>query len=239
MSEPVSIDEFLEMEKAGGPDASPTPSDNALKLLVIVSSGPEEQNAAEWMADEVTEVLKSQQVEVAKYALPKLKIHPCVGCYGGGGRQCMHPCDRNDIESDIYRPDDQMVLLYDQLIASDMLLFAADVRCGGLNHYAQKFLERLNPFVNQARVGKPLIAKKAAAVVVAGDGGSVLAGHAMAALTTVGFGFPRAGAKSWHVPHAAGAEATKTAYEKSRDIHTGLEQLAHDLVDYARALKGE
>lgn len=234
MSGPISVDEFL------GKAASVTPSAGAPRLLVVVSSTPEESLASEWMADEVVENMQGRgEVEVARYCLPKLRIHPCVGCYGGGGRVCMHLCDRNDIESDIYRPDDSMVTLYDQMIAADMLLLATDVRWSGLNHYTQRFFERLDPFANQASIGKPVLKKKVAGVVIVGDGAVEGAGRAMTTLNAIGYAFPRHGYAAWHVPRITKAEQVKAAFQKSTAVHEDLRLLAEDLMDYAKTLRGE
>lgn len=227
---PISIDEF---EKARAD------SEN-VKALVVVSSLPEENNASEWMADELTEELKAKGgVDVARYALPKLRVHACVGCYAGGGRVCMDPCDRNDIESDIYRADDGMLGLYDQIRQCDIFVLATDVRWAGLNHLTQRFLERLNPFVNMAAVGKPMLKKKTAGVVIAGDGSQALAGKVMATLNAVGFSFPRFAYAAWHIPRMASAETTQAAYQKSKEVHEDLRLLAEDLMDYAKLLRGE
>lgn len=231
--DPISVEEFI--SKAG-----PTPSDNALKLLVVGSALPEEKLVSDWMADEAVEAMKEKaEVEVARYSLPKLRIHPCVGCYGGGGRTCMHLCDRNDIESDIYRPDDQMGTLYEQMIAADILLIATDVRWSGLNHYTQRFLERLDPFVNQAAVGKPVLRKKVAGVIIVGDGGVQLAGSLMSTLNAVGYAFPRYAFTAWHIPRGTSAEQVRSAYEKSKAVHDDLQLMAEDLMDYAKTLRGE
>lgn len=243
MPGPISVDEFLKEESGEEQPvkkASPTPSDGAPKALVITGSTPEENNVSEWMADEAVEAMKHHgEVEIARYALPKLRIHPCVGCYGGGGRMCMHPCDRNDIESDIYRPDDQMSTLYDQMLAADMLLLATDVRWSGLNHFVQRFTERLNPFVNQAAAGKPVLKKKVAGLIVVGDGSVAAAGLLMSTLNAVGYAFPRYAYAAWHIPRGVSAEQTKSAYEKSRAVHEDLRLLAEDLMDYSKSLRGE
>lgn len=231
MVKPIPVDDYM---------ASPTPSDNALKLLVVVSSKPDDGNVSEWMADEVVaEVKGSFSVEVARYALPSVRVHACVGCYGGGGRVCMYPCDRNDIESDIYRPDDQMGTLYEQMLAADALLVATDVRWSGLNHYTQRFFERLDPFVNQAAAGKPILRKKVAGLVIAGDGGVALAGSMMSTLNAVGYAFPRYAYAAWHIPRGASAAQVKSAYDKSKAVHEDLRLLAHDLMGYAKSLRGE
>lgn len=233
---PISVDEYLGEVVKG----EPTPEENAPRLLVIVGSSPDEQNASEWMADEAVGIMKKEyRVEVARYALPKLRVHACVNCYGGGGRVCMHPCDRNDIESDIYRADDQMLTVYDQMLSADALLVATDVRWGGFNHYVQRFLERLNPFVNQAAAGKPVLKKKVAGVIVAGDGAVSLAGTAMAALNAVGYAFPRYGYVAWHIPRTAPGEQVKVAFERSKAVHEDLRLLAGDLMDTAKRFRGE
>ena len=219
---------------------TPTPSEQAFKLLVVVSSKPEENNVSEWMVDEAVQHIKTRHaVEVARYALPKLRVHACIGCYGGGGRVCMYPCDRNDIESDIYRPDDQMAELYEQMLAADALLVATDVRWSGLNHLTQRFLERLDPFVNQAAAGKPLLKKKVAGLIIAGDGGVAVAGQMMSTLNAVGYAFPRYAYAAWHIPRGATSAQVKGAYEKSSAVHEDLRLLADDIMDYARCIKGE
>jgi multimeric flavodoxin WrbA len=232
MSDPITVDEFLAK-------ADPPSSEQPIRLLVVLGSSPDEQNVSEWMADEAIAACKAHSVEVAKYHLPKLRVHPCVNCYGGGGRVCMHPCDRNDIESDIYRPDDQMQTIYDQMIAADMLLVATDVRWSGINHYTQRFFERLNPFVNQAAAGKPLLKKKVAGVIVVGDGAVAVAGIAMSVLNAVGYSLSQYGYAAWHVPRSVSADQAKAAYERSKAVHDDVRLLSEGMLDYTTRLRGE
>lgn len=229
MGSPIPVEEFL--KSSNGQPA---------KLLLLVSSTPDENNVSEWMADEFAEIVKKKdQVEVARYALPKLRISPCVGCYAGGGRTCMDPCDRNSIESDIYAPNDQMMVLYDQMREADMMVIATDIRWGGLNHVTQRFLERLNPFVNMAAVGKPMLKKKVGGVLTAGVGAEGLAANLLLALNSVGFALPKTAFTSWHVPRTATPDLAKSAYEKSKQVHDSLELMATSLVDYSKLLRGE
>jgi hypothetical protein len=152
---------------------------------------------------------------------------------------CLDPCDRNDIESDIYRADDGMLSLYDQIRSSDIMVLATDVRWSGLNHYTQRFLERLNPFVNLAAAGKPALTKKVAGVVVAGDGALALTGPLMSTLSAVGFSFPRYAYAAWHTPRSVSNETAKAAYLKANAVHEDLSLLGQDLVTFAKLLKGE
>lgn len=231
MTTPISVEDFINK-------ASPSPSDQAIKAMVITSARSDEPNASSWMAEEATQLLRDAHVEVATYSLTGTRIHPCVGCYGGGGRVCMHPCDRNDIESDIFQPNDGMGVLYEQLIATDILILATDVRWGGLNHYTQRFIERLNPFVNQAAAGKPLIKDKLAGLLIVGDGALSVTGQLMMALNAVGFIFPRYGYSAWHVPRSASADATKAAFEKSTSVHHNTQLLVADCVSAVKGMRG-
>ena len=231
MTAPISVDEYLGK-------ASPTPSDNAVKAMVVMADDQPE-NASNIMAQEAISLLESAGCEVAQYKLPKMRIHPCVNCYGGGGRVCVHPCDRNDVESDIYRPDDAMVELSEQLIACDLLVLATDVRWGAANHYAQRFIERLNPFVNQAAMKKPVLKDKVASLLVAGDGGLAVTGQLMMALSAVGFIFPRYAFTAFHVPRGASADSTRAALEKSTSVHTNIQLMVDDCVSAIKGMRGE
>lgn len=229
------------MSKAEGENPAVTPpGDMPLKLMVVVGSTDEEKNAASWLASEAAALFMkaAPNTEIATFELPKLRVHACSGCYGGG-RVCMMPCDRNDIESDIYRPDDGMIPLYEKMQEADMLVLAVDARWGGVNHYMQKFLERLNPFVNEAAHGRELLVNKVGGVIIVGEGASGVAGKVLATLNAVGYALPRYALTPWHIPHAATREQVKSAFDKSKAVHDDLELMVESMVKLTKHLRGQ
>lgn len=241
MAQPIPVEEWAE-QQAQKDEETIEKADIAegVKLMVVSSAGKGEDVACEWAVDVALNAMQKTSpngLKVARYHLPTMRIAPCDGCYGGG-RVCMHPCDRNDIESEIYMPNDKMLTMYEQLIEADALIFATDVRWCGVNHYAQRFIERLNPFVNQAAAGKPVLSKKVAGIITVGDGSIEVAGRLMASLNAVGYSFPRYAYAAWHLSRNANPENAKTAFEKSRSFNEDLELMAQDVMKAVKLLAG-
>jgi multimeric flavodoxin WrbA len=115
---------------------SPRPGGNTDTLAERVLAGAKE---AGWHTEAV--------------ALRRLTIHPCVGC---------EKCWRDD------RPcvfDDDMMVLYDTIAASDVLLFATPVYWYAPTAVMKAFIDRLVVF-NRPQ-GRPLIEGKGAILAVA------------------------------------------------------------------------
>lgn len=188
MTTPISVEQWLKSGAMRKSDNSGEP----IKVMLVLSALPEENNGSNQLAEEAISLLTEliPDIQVAKFMLPKVKIHPCVGCYGGGTRECVGECDRNDLESDIYKPDDGMVPLYEKMLEADILIIASDVRWCGVNSFMQKFLERLKPFANSFNNGKNLLKNKAAGVLVFGEGCTDVSARLMSTMSSLGYALP-------------------------------------------------
>lgn len=231
---PIPVRDII--RKGPSPEAG---GDSVLKLVVVSCADRGEPSAIHLVVDEVLSKIRAaaREAEVAKVYLPNTKIHGCVGCFSGGGRVCGFPCDRNSIESDIYKPDDGMLGVYDKIIDADALLLAADSRWGSVDHHTQRFIERLTPFPNLAAQGRPMLKRKVAGIVTVGDNALSTAGALMAALNAVGFAFPNYAYVAWNVPRSATVRITQDAFEQSKAVHDNAALLARDLVHFVRTAK--
>lgn len=231
MTNPIPVNEWLKKAQ--------TPAEG-LKLVSITGTTSDENNAGDWITAEVIEGIKKEahDTRVASYSLPDLKVYPCHGCFGGGNHVCTGTCDRNDIESSLYRPEDAMIRVYEKIRECDILLVTADARWGGLNHLVQRFLERMTPFANASAAGRNTNPDKLAGIITTGDGSLNVAGQLMAALNAFGFSFPRYAFVAWHVPRLSSRESVQQAYEQSQAVHKDAELLAASLAKYASLLKG-
>jgi hypothetical protein len=219
---PVSVRDLLK----GGPGAI----DGRFKLTLI--RGAEAPSASNWILDEAVEKFQASlkgNVEIAEYDLSRMHIAPCVGCYGGGGRVCYLPCDRNDIESDIYDPKDEMLKIHDSIKECDALLVGTDVRWSQPAHFTSLFMERLNPFANLAQAGRPILKPKPCAVVVV-NGDIGLAGGLIAGLNAAGFILPQHGYVCWRLPRLITRDGARSAYKKASDLHRDIGLVVDDLI---------
>lgn len=206
------------------------PLDASFKLCLLRGGDP--PSASNWILDEMVEKMKGAlkgALEVADYDLSKMHIAPCVGCYGGGGRVCYLPCDRNDIENEIYDPKDEMLKVHDSIKECDALLFGTDVRWAMPSQFTARCMERLNPFANLAAAGRPALKSKPAAVVVV-NGGPGHAGKLLAGLNAFGFCVAQYGYVCWQLPRLATRDGARVAYKRASELHRDLGLVADDLI---------
>lgn len=233
--ESIPVEEWEEMQKSD----VPTSNEGKVKVLVVYGSSPEEDGVSTLIAQEAVETMKTLgEIDVAEVVLPKTRIAPCVGCFGGGGRTCVYPCDRNDIESDIYDPRDGMLPVYEKMQVADVLVLATDVRWCGVNHYTQRFIERLDALVNQRSLGEPVIRNKVAGLVVVGEGSMEAAGRLMSALNAVGYSFPSAAYTAWDLHRNVTGEAAQKEFLTDEVVHNDTRLMAEELMKLARAVQG-
>jgi len=208
------------------------------QVLFVTGLLPEE-SVVDLLAEVLLECfMKEGRAEIARYALPNLRITPCVGC-AGGGRACRIPCDRNDIESEIFAGDDEMGMLHEQMKLSDIFILASDVRANSVNSHVQRFLERLEPFATSVREGVNLLEGKVAIPLIAGSGAQEVASRLMATLMDRGYSFGTPACAA--LPLLPG-----TSLGKARDIFNRgysldevvLEAIAKSALKTSKLLKG-
>lgn len=120
--------------------------------------------------------------------LKELKIFPCGGHYSLGPKECYYPCRRMEEE-----PSDQLLLVYEAILRSDIVIFATPIRWGNYSSSMQLLIERMNCIENMDSVfGVEMIKDKVAGLVLIGheDGYQRSAGTLMSTLSFMGFHFP-------------------------------------------------
>jgi multimeric flavodoxin WrbA len=96
--------------------------------------------------------------------------------------------------------DDQMQIVYDAILAHDILILATPIRWNNHSALIQKFIERMNAIENQyAWYGVKMIKNKVAGLIIIGhvDGVQHVAGNLLNFLSWVGFHIPEDAIASW------------------------------------------
>ena len=235
MTRPLSVKDWL----AKASPALTSASDPSVPQVLFVTGLLPEESVVDLLAEVLLEsFVREGRAEIARYTLPNLRLKPCVGC-AGGGRTCRIPCDRNDIESEIFASDDEMGMLHEQMKISDILILASDVRAGSVNSHVQRFLERLEPFATSMREGISLLENKVAIPLIAGSNASEVASRLMATLMGMGYSFGTPAC-------AALTLLPGTSLGKARDIFNrgysldedALEAIAKSALKTSKFLKG-
>lgn len=182
---------------------------------------------------------KRANADVREHNLSKLKLNACDGCYASGGRTCLMPCDYNDIDEEIYDPSDKGVVIHESVTDADVLLLVAEARCSGLDSLSQRFLERLIPYENVARVqGRRILEGKVAVVAVVGDGAEAALGQAASRLSSLGFALPSFGSISVEVPAHGHREQGLRLIQSDHDVQQRLQSCVASAIKQAAALRG-
>jgi multimeric flavodoxin WrbA len=127
--------------------------------------------------------------------LKDLTIHDCEGNYSENPEYCTYPC-----QSSLKYDDDQMQLVYDAVLACDILILATPIRWNNHSAIVQKFVERMNAIENQySWFGNRMITDKVAAMIIVGhvDGVQHVAGNLMNFFSWLGFHTPEVAIASW------------------------------------------
>jgi multimeric flavodoxin WrbA len=127
--------------------------------------------------------------------LKDLVIHDCEGNYSENPAYCTYPC-----QSSLKYEDDRMQVVYDAILASDILLLATPIRWNNHSALVQKFVERMNAIENQySWYGRRLIKNKVAGLIIIGhvDGVQHVAGNLLNFFSWLGFHTPEVAIASW------------------------------------------
>ena len=127
--------------------------------------------------------------------LKDLIIHDCEGNYSENPAYCTYPC-----QSSMKYEDDQMQIVYDAILASDILILATPIRWNNHSALIQKFIERMNAIENQyAWYGVQMIKNKVAGLIIIGhvDGVQHVAGNLLNFFSWLGFHIPEDAIASW------------------------------------------
>jgi multimeric flavodoxin WrbA len=147
--------------------------------------------------------------------LQDLKIYDCEGHYSQDPGYCTYPC-----QNSMKYEDDQMQIIYDAILDTDILILATPIRWNNHSALMQKFIERMNCIENSdVWFGKKLIKDKIAGLIVIGhvDGVQHVAGNLMNFLNWLGFHMPQDMITSWVGPNDEDTTKDGMRYKK---IHT-------------------
>ncbi len=115
-----------------------------MKITGFVGS-PRKKGNTDTLVDTFLNGAGSTGVEVQKFFLNELDINPCLGCF----RNCMvkpgHVCRQYD---------DDMAMLLEEMIVSDVMLFASPLYCGTYSSLMARFFERCLPLTEVEVIGK-------------------------------------------------------------------------------------
>ena len=127
--------------------------------------------------------------------LKDLKIHECEGNYSENPSYCTYPC-----QSSMKYEDDEMQVVYDAVLACDILILATPIRWNNHSALVQKFVERMNCIENQySWFGNRMIRKKVIGLIIIGhvDGMQHVAGNLLNFFAWLGFASPEVSIASW------------------------------------------
>jgi multimeric flavodoxin WrbA len=166
--------------------------------------------------------------------LKDLNIHECEGNYSENPAYCTYPC-----QSSMKYEDDQMQVVYDAILASDIILIATPIRWNNHSSLIQKFVERMNSIENQyAWYGVQMIKNKVAGLIIIGhvDGVQHVAGNLLNFLSWLGFHIPEDAIASWVGENDEDTtkdwgliEQNRYTQEDLQNLITGALQLAYQL----------
>ena len=141
------------------------------------------------------EQYKAAGCETTFLRLKDLKIHDCEGNYSEDPSYCTYPC-----QSSMKYEDDEMQVVYDAVLACDILILATPIRWNNHSALVQKFVERMNCIENQySWFGNRMIRKKVVGLIIIGhvDGMQHVAGNLLNFFAWLGFASPEVSIASW------------------------------------------
>ena len=141
------------------------------------------------------EQYKAAGCETTFLRLKDLKIHECEGNYSENPSYCTYPC-----QSSMKYEDDEMQVVYDAVLACDILILATPIRWNNHSALVQKFVERMNCIENQySWFGNRMIRKKVVGLIIIGhvDGMQHVAGNLLNFFAWLGFASPEVSIASW------------------------------------------
>jgi multimeric flavodoxin WrbA len=138
---------------------------------------------------------KKEGCETTFLRLKDLKIYECEGNYSEDPSYCTYPC-----QSSMKYEDDEMQVVYDAVLACDILVLATPIRWNNHSALVQKFVERMNCIENQySWFGNRMIRNKVMGLIIIGhvDGMQHVAGNLLNFFAWLGFSSPEVSIASW------------------------------------------
>jgi multimeric flavodoxin WrbA len=168
-----------------------------IKVLGISGSSRQDprMSKSERLLLRALEQYKAAGCQTTFLRLKDLKIHECEGNYSENPSYCTYPC-----QSTLKYEDDEMQVVYDAVLACDILILATPIRWNNHSALVQKFVERMNCIENQySWFGNRMIRKKVVGLIIIGhvDGMQHVAGNLLNFFAWLGFASPEVSIASW------------------------------------------
>jgi multimeric flavodoxin WrbA len=168
-----------------------------IKVLGISGSSRQDprMSKSEKLLLRAVEQYKAVGCKTTFLRLKDLKIHECEGNYSENPSYCTYPC-----QSTLKYEDDEMQVVYDAVLACDILILATPIRWNNHSALVQKFVERMNCIENQySWFGNRMIRKKVVGLIIIGhvDGMQHVAGNLLNFFAWLGFASPEVSIASW------------------------------------------
>ena len=208
-----------------------------IRVLGISGSSRQkpEMSKSERLLTRALDRFREYGCETAFLRLKDLRIHECEGNYSENPAYCTYPC-----QSSMKYEDDQMQVVYDAVLDTDILLLATPIRWNNHTALVQKFVERMNSIENQySWYGNRLIRSKVAALIIIGhvDGIQHVAGNLLNFFSWLGFHIPEVAIASWVGENDEDTTRDWELIEKNRYTQDDLMNLIHSSVRLAYQLK--
>ena len=168
-----------------------------IKVLGISGSSRQEpgMSKSERLLLRAIEQYNAAGCETTFLRLKDLKIYECEGNYSEDPSYCTYPC-----QSTMKYEDDEMQIVYDAVLACDILILATPIRWNNHSALVQKFVERMNCIENQySWFGNRMIRNKVVGLIIIGhvDGMQHVAGNLLNFFAWLGFASPEVSIASW------------------------------------------
>jgi multimeric flavodoxin WrbA len=176
------------------PDRKKTTGINVLGISGSSRQDPK-MSKSERLLLRALEQYKAAGCKTTFLRLKDLKIHECEGNYSENPSYCTYPC-----QSTLKYEDDEMQVVYDAVLACDILILATPIRWNNHSALVQKFVERMNCIENQySWFGNRMIRKKVVGLIIIGhvDGMQHVAGNLLNFFAWLGFASPEVSIASW------------------------------------------
>jgi multimeric flavodoxin WrbA len=147
-------------------DPPPREQVQGIKVLGISGSSRQrpERSKSERLLVQALKLAEDAGATTRMIRLKDLKIYDCEGNYSDNPKMCTYPC-----QSTMKYPDDQMQIVYDAVLETDVLFLATPIRWNNHSALVQKFVERMNAIENQFTwFGRRMIKDKVAGLIVVG-----------------------------------------------------------------------
>jgi multimeric flavodoxin WrbA len=218
---------------------APIPPELAKSVRIVGISGSSRQqpgmSKSERLLLRALERFRSYGCMAEFIRLKDLVIHDCEGNYSENPSYCTYPC-----QSSMKYEDDQMQVVYDAILSSDILILATPIRWNNHSALVQKFVERMNAIENQySWFGNQLITNKVAALIIIGhvDGIQHVAGNLLNFFSWLGFHIPEDAIASWVGENDEDTTRDWDLIEKNKYTQEDLENMVTSSLQLACSLR--